>query len=254
MEIINVIILSFIQGVTEFLPISSSSHLVLLSELSNFPDQGLGFDIALHAGSLLAILIYFKDEIKKILVMTDDGRHYLKLMIFASIPLPFIGIIFIDYVSLYMRNVQPIAIMTIIFALALYFVDKNRKESKKIINCSYSLMLFIGLMQTLAIMPGVSRSGVVITAALLVGFTRKDSIRISFLLSIPAIFMASTYQTVELLSTNEVIIVKDYILGFLLSFVFSYSTIKLFISTINKVTFSPYIIYRIILGTALLII
>ena len=103
-------------------------------------------------------------------------------------------------------------------------------------------------------MPGVSRSGVVITAALLVGFTRKDSIRISFLLSIPAIFMASTYQTLELLSTNEVIIVKDYILGFLLSFVFSYLTIKLFISTINKVTFSPYIIYRIILGTALLII
>lgn len=254
MEIINIIILSFIQGVTEFLPISSSSHLVLLSKLSNFPDQGLGFDIALHAGSLLAILIYFKDEIKKIFVMTDDGRHYLKLMIFASIPLPIIGIIFIDYVSLYMRNVQPIAIMTIIFALALYFVDKNRKENKKIIDCSYSLIFIIGIMQALAIMPGVSRSGVVITAALLVGFTRKDSIKISFLLSIPAIFMASTYQTVELLSTNEVIIVKDYILGFLLSFVFSYLTIKLFISTINKVTFSPYIIYRIILGTALLII
>ena len=254
MEVINIIILSFIQGVTEFLPISSSSHLVLLSELSNFPDQGLGFDIALHAGSLLAILIYFKDEIKKIFVMTDDGRHYLKLMIFASIPLPIIGVIFIDYVSLYMRNVQPIAIMTIIFALALFFVDKNRKESKKIINCSYSLMFFIGLMQALAIMPGVSRSGVVITAALLVGFTRKDSIRISFLLSIPAIFMASTYQTVELMNTNEVIIAKDYFFGFLLSFVFSYLTIKLFISTINKVTFSPYIIYRIILGTALLII
>ena len=254
MEIINIIILSFIQGVTEFLPISSSAHLILLSELSNFSDQGLGFDIALHTGSLFAILIYFKDEIKKIFVMTDDGRHYLKLMIFASIPLPIIGVIFIDYVSLYMRNVQPIAIMTIIFALALFFVDKNRKESKKIINCSYSLMFFIGLMQALAIMPGVSRSGVVITAALLVGFTRKDSIRISFLLAMPAIFMASTYQTVELLSTNEVIIVKDYIFGFLLSFVFSYLTIKLFISSINKVTFAPYIIYRIILGTALLII
>ena len=93
--------------------------------------------------------------------------------------------------------------MTIIFALALYFADKNRKESKKIINCSYSLMFFIGLMQALAIMPGVSRAGVVITAALLVGFTRKDSIRISFLLSIPAIFMASTYQTVQFLSEDD---------------------------------------------------
>ena len=136
----------------------------------------------------------------------------------------------------------------------LYFSDKNREESKKMINCSYSLMFFIGLMQALAIMPGVSRAGVVITAALLVGFTRKDSIKISFLLSIPAIFMASTYQTVQLLSENEVIIFKDYILGFLLSFLFSYLTIRLFISTINKVTFSPYIIYRIVLGTILLII
>ena len=115
-------------------------------------------------------------------------------------------------------------------------------------------MLFIGLMQALAIMPGVSRAGVVITAALLVGFTRKDSIRISFLLSIPAIFMASTYQTIQFLSADEIINIKDYILGFLLSFVFSFFTIRLFISTINKVTFSPYIIYRIILGTVLLII
>jgi undecaprenyl-diphosphatase len=186
--------------------------------------------------------------------MTDDGRQYLKLMIFASIPLPIIGIVFIDYVSLYMRNIEPIAIMTIVFALALYFADKNREGSKKIINCSYSLMFFIGLMQALAIMPGVSRAGVVITAALLVGLTRKDSIRVSFLLSIPAIFMASTYQITQLLSTNEVIIMNDYILGFLLSFVFSYLTIRLFISTINKVTFSPYIIYRIVLGTFLLII
>ena len=175
-------------------------------------------------------------------------------MVFASIPLPIIGIIFIDYVTLYMRSIQPIAIMTIIFALVLYFVDINREESKKIINCSYSLMFFIGLMQTLAIMPGVSRAGVVITAALLVGFTRKDSIRISFLLSIPAIFMASTYQTLEFLGADEVIIMEDYIIGFLLSFVFSYLTIRLFISTINKVTFSPYIIYRIVLGTILLII
>ena len=131
MELINIIILAFIQGVTEFLPISSSAHLILLSELSNFPDQGLGFDIALHTGSLLAILIYFKDELKKIFFMTKDGKDYLKVMIFASIPLPIIGIIFIDYVSLYMRNIQPIAIMTIIFALALYFQIKIEKRAKK---------------------------------------------------------------------------------------------------------------------------
>ena len=252
MEILNIIILSFIQGVTEFLPISSSSHLILLSELSDYPDQGLGFDIALHTGSLMAVLIYFKSELKKILFLTHDGQQYLKLMFIASIPLPIIGLIFIDYISLYLRNMQSIAVMTILFALMLYFVDKNRKERENILNVSLTTIIFIGLMQTLAIIPGVSRAGIVITAALIVGFNRSDSIKISFLLSIPAILMASIYQITQLLDTNDIILVREYLLGFLFSFIFSYLTIRLFISTINRITFSPYIIYRIILGTFLL--
>ena len=252
MEILNIIILSFIQGVTEFLPISSSSHLILLSELSDYPDQGLGFDIALHTGSLIAVLIYFKSELKKILFLTHDGQQYLKLMFIASIPLPIIGLIFIDYISLYLRNMHSIAVMTISFALILYFVDKNRKERENILNVSLTTIIFIGLMQTLAIIPGVSRAGIVITAALIVGFNRNDSIKISFLLSIPAILMASIYQMTQLLDTNDIILVKEYLLGFLFSFIFSYLTIRLFISTINRITFSPYIIYRIILGTFLL--
>ena len=252
MEILNIIILSFIQGVTEFLPISSSSHLILLSELSDYPDQGLGFDIALHTGSWIAVLIYFKSELKKILFLTHDGQQYLKLMFIASIPLPIIGLIFIDYISLYLRNMQSIAVMTILFALLLYFVDKNRKERENILNVSLTTIIFIGLMQTLAIIPGVSRAGIVITAALIVGFNRNDSIKISFLLSIPAILMASIYQMTQLLDTNDIILVREYLLGFLFSFIFSYLTIRLFISTINRITFSPYIIYRIILGTFLL--
>ncbi len=254
MDILNIIILSLIQGVTEFLPISSSAHLILLSELSNFPDQGLAFDIALHAGSLLAIVIYFRNELKKILFLTNDGKQYFRLMIIASIPLPIIGLLFVDYISLYLRNIQSIAIMTILFALLLYFADRERKESKNILNCSIAIMIFIGLMQTLAIVPGVSRAGIVITAALLVGFSRNDSIKISFLLSIPAIFMASTYQTLQLLRTSDVVLINEYVLGLLFSFIFSYLTIKIFISSINKITFSPYIIYRIILGSVLLII
>ena len=254
MDILNIIILSLIQGITEFLPISSSAHLVLLSELSDFSDQGLGFDIALHAGSLLAILIYFKDEIKNIFSYTDEGRQYLKLIIIASIPLPIFGLIFIDYVTLYMRNIQSIAIMTILFGLLLYFTDSNRKENKKMIDASLTVILFIGLLQTLAIMPGVSRAGIVITAALLIGFTRNDSIKISFLLSIPAIFMASTYQAIQLLGKSDKILIESYVLGVFLSFIFSYLTIKLFTSTISKITFAPYIIYRIVLGSALLII
>ena len=240
MDILNIIILSFIQGVTEFLPISSSSHLVLLAELSDYPDQGLGFDIALHAGSLLAVLIYFKSELKKILFLTHDGQQYIKLMFIASIPLPIIGIIFVDYISLYMRNIQSIAVMTIFFALLLYFADKNRENKKDILNVSQTTIVFIGLMQTLAIMPGVSRAGVVITAALIVGFNRNDSIKISFLLSIPAILMASTYQITQLLDSNDILLIREYFFGFLFSFIFSYLTIRLFISTINRITFPIY--------------
>ena len=254
MEILNIIILALIQGITEFLPISSSSHLVLFSELTSFPDQGIGFDIALHTGSLIAVLVYFKDELRKVLALTHEGNQYLRLLIVASIPLPIIGLIFIDYISLYMRNIQSIAIMTIIFALLLFFADKNRKDSKDVINCSLVVIIFIGLMQTLAIMPGVSRAGVVITAALLVGFSRSDSIKIAFLLSIPAIFMATIYQSMQLLNTNNVLLFREYTLGFLFSFIFSFLTIKLFISTINKISFAPYIIYRIILGSVLLIV
>ena len=254
MELLNIIILALIQGITEFLPISSSSHLVLFSELTSFPDQGIGFDIALHTGSLIAVLVYFRDELKKILFLTYEGNQYLKLLIVASIPLPIIGLIFIDYISLYMRDIQSIAIMTIIFALLLFFADKNRKDSKEVINCSLVVIIFIGLMQTLAIMPGVSRAGVVITAALLVGFSRSNSIKIAFLLSIPAIFMATIYQSIQLLNTNDVLLFRESLLGFLFSFIFSFLTIKLFISTINKISFAPYIIYRVILGSALLIV
>ena len=254
MEILNIIILALIQGITEFLPISSSSHLILFSALTPYPDQGIGFDIALHTGSLIAVLVYFRDELKKILFLTHEGNQYLKLLIVASIPLPIIGLIFIDYISLYMRNIQSIAIMTIIFALLLFFADKNRRNSRDVINCSLVVIFFIGLMQTLAIMPGVSRAGVVITAALLVGFSRSDSIKIAFLLSIPTIFMATIYQSMQLLNTNDILLFREYLLGFLFSFIFSFLTIKLFISTINKISFAPYIIYRIILGSALLIV
>ena len=141
-------------------------------------------------------------------------------MFIASIPLPIIGIIFVDYISLYMRNIQSIAVMTIFFALLLYFADKNRENKKDILNVSQTTIVFIGLMQTLAIMPGVSRAGVVITAALIVGFNRNDSIKISFLLSIPAILMASTYQITQLLDSNDILLIREYFFGFLFSFIF----------------------------------
>jgi len=253
MDFIHILILSAIQGITEFLPISSQSHLILTSHLLGMNDQGLGFDIALHAGSLIAILIYYRDEIRKMLSVTDEGIRYFKLIIIGSIPLPLIGLLLIDIVSINMRSVTSIALMTIVFALILYIADVRKKENiSSLASMSMFTIVFIGFMQTLAIMPGVSRAGIVITAALLANFSREDSIKIAFLLSIPAIFMATVYQSMQLYEIGNIQILNEYLLGMFLSFIFSYITIHLFISTINKISFIPYIIYRLILGVALI--
>jgi len=152
-----------------------------------------------------------------------------------------------------MRSILSIASMTILFAVILYMADTRKKEViTKFANISIYTIIFIGLMQTLAIMPGVSRSGIVITAALLANFSREDSIKIAFLLSIPAIFMATVYQSMQLYEVGNIEILNQHIIGMFLSFIFSYITIHLFISTINKISFTPYIIYRLILGIALL--
>ena len=253
MDFVQILILSIIQGITEFLPISSQSHLILTSKLLGMSDQGLSFDIALHAGSLLAILIYYRKEVTKIMSISDEGIQYLKLIIIGSIPLPIIGLLFVDIVSENLRTINTIAFMTIVFALLLYFAERRNHENKNsFATLSFFTIIFIGFMQTLAIMPGVSRSGIVITAALLLNYSREDSIKIAFLLSIPAIFMATVYQSMQLYEVGNIEILNEHLLGMILSFIFSYITIHLFISTINKISFTPYIVYRIALGLLLL--
>ena len=249
MDFVQILILSIIQGVTEFLPISSQSHLILTSKLLGMSDQGLSFDIALHAGSLIAILIYYRKEVTKIMSISDEGIQYLKLIIIGSIPLPIIGLLFVDIVSENLRTINTIAFMTIVFALLLYFAERRNHENKNsFATLSFFTIIFIGFMQTLAIMPGVSRSGIVITAALLLNYSREDSIKIAFLLSIPAIFMATVYQASKLYGVGDIEILNIHLLGMSLSFIFSYITIYVFISTINKISFTPYVIYRVILG------
>ena len=253
MDFVQILILSIIQGITEFLPISSQSHLILTSALLGMSDQGLSFDIALHAGSLMAIIIYYRKEITKIMSISDEGIQYLKLIIIGSIPLPIIGLLFVDIVSENLRTINTIAFMTIVFALLLYFAERRNYENKNsFATLSFFTIIFIGFMQTLAIMPGVSRSGIVITAALLLNYSREDSIKIAFLLSIPAIFMATVYQSMQLYEVGYIEILNEHLLGMILSFIFSYITIHLFISTINKISFTPYIVYRIALGLLLL--
>ena len=144
MEFIHILILSAIQGITEFLPISSQSHLILTTYILGLNDQGVGFDIALHTGSLIAILIYYRNEVNKILSLTNEGLDYLKLILIGSIPLPIIGLLFIDIVSANMRSVDSIALMTLLFAVILYFADyKQKKELTNLTNISIFTIIFI---------------------------------------------------------------------------------------------------------------
>jgi len=252
-DILNIIILSLIQGITEFLPISSSSHLILIPMLTEYPDQGVMFDIALHTGSLLAVIIYYRKEIINALKLSDHSNNLIRLLIIGSIPLPIAGLLIIDFVSYNLRGIEVIGLMTISFALLLLIADRKSENNNDIADISSIAILTIGLFQTLALVPGVSRSGIVITAALLLNYKRIDAIKIAFLLSIPAIFMASVYNVFEVTSSENIIIYKEHFIGMILSLLFSYITIHLFITTINKISFTPYIIYRILLGTMLLV-
>jgi len=252
-EILQIFLLAIVQGITEFLPISSQSHLILISKFLGMKDQGLGFDIALHSGSLLAILIYYRREINKVLSLSDEGKSYIKLIIIGSIPLPIVALGFVDLVSMHLRSTESIALMTIIFAVILYLADMRKKsECNNLRSISTYTIIFIGLMQTLAIIPGVSRSGIVITAALFANFSREDSIRIAFFLSIPAIFMATVYESAQLYELGSYRLLSDHLFGVILSFLASYATIHLFFKTINRISFTPYIIYRLLLGFILL--
>ena len=253
MDILNIIILSLIQGITEFLPISSSSHLILIPMLTEYPDQGVMFDIALHTGSLLAVIIYYRKEIINALKLSDHSNNLIRLLIIGSIPLPIAGLLIIDFVSYNLRAIEVIGLMTISFALLLLIADRKSKNNKGITAISSIEILTIGLFQTLALVPCVSRSGIVITAALLLNYKRIDAIKIAFLLSIPSIFMASVYNVFELTCSENIIIYKEHFIGMILSLLFSYITIHLFITTINKISFTPYIVYRIFLGTMLLV-
>ena len=178
-NIIEVLILSAIQGVSEFIPISSSAHLILVSSLYEFKSSSLLIDISLHLGSLVAIVYYFKEELLNI----NKNKRLISLIIIGSIPLIIFGYILYTTGLIYsLRNIETIAWTTLIFAIVLYISDKNRFDKKISTNLNIQSILFIGIMQILSLIPGVSRAGITITAARILKFNRVDSSKISFLL------------------------------------------------------------------------
>ncbi|MDC0653861.1 undecaprenyl-diphosphate phosphatase [Candidatus Pelagibacter sp.] len=249
-NIIEIVILSLIQGVSEFLPISSSAHLIIVSTLYEFKSSSLLIDVSLHLGSLLAIIFFFRKE----LIDLKNNQKLLTLMIVGSIPLIVVGYILYKTELIYLlRDLQIIAWATLIFGIILYFADKNKSDKKISSSLNLKLILYIGLFQILALIPGVSRAGITITAARILKFSRYDSSKISFLLAIPALVGASALGLKDIINQSFEL---NYIVfvGIVLSFLFSYFTIKLFLEYINKFSLTVFVIYRIAVAIVLFIV
>ena len=248
---IEIIILSFIQGVAEFIPVSSSSHLILMSNLLNFENQSLSIDVSLHIGSLLAVLVYFY---KDIISFVENKILFFKIFI-SSLPVVIVGFLLVETGIIdQIRNIKIIAWTTLIFGFLLYFSDKFKLEKNLEKNFSYKSAIFIGLFQVLSLVPGVSRSGVTITAARLLNFKRVDAAKISFLLSIPILSAVSFFGLKNLILSENIYFTKINLISIFLSFIFSLITIKYFLSYIVKFNLNVFVYYRIFLALVLFII
>ncbi len=249
-EYFYTLILALIQGITEFIPVSSSSHLIIFSKELNFSYESLELDVGLHLGSLIAIILYFRKD----LIEIKKNKNLLSLLFFGSLPLFIVGFS-VYYTGLinYLRNIEIIAWSTLLFGILLYIADKSTMDKKIENNLNFKNIFWIGILQCLALIPGVSRSGITITSARLIKFNRLDASKISFYLSIPALLGASLLGLKEMvnkdLDFNLIIFISS-----ILSFIFSYLTIKYFLIYVQKYSLNIFVYYRIFLALVLFVI
>ena len=249
-QYIEVLILAFIQGFSEFIPVSSSGHLIIASEIYNFSIGSLQLDICFHLGSLFAIIFYFRNDLLNI----SKNRNLFSLMILGSLPLIVIGYVFFTTGLIdYFRNLKIITWTTLMFGLLLFFADRSQIKQKLDTNLNYKTILIVGLFQVLAIIPGVSRSGIIITASRFLNFDRVDSSKISFYLSIPALAGASFLGIKDILETN-INFDLIFLFSIIFSFFISYLTIKYFLIYVKKFDLKFFVYYRIFLALILFVI
>ncbi len=261
MDIFQIIVLAVIQGVTEFLPVSSSAHLILVPVLTAWEDQGLGFDIAVHAGSLIAVVIYFRNDLTQ--MATEWGRSVVngKItpaarlawgVILATIPVGLAGITLKGFIEVHLRSPLLIAVGLIAFGLLLGWADWRRRGDLDVYSLTWLGMLLVGCAQALALFPGTSRSGITITAALMLGLSREAAARFSFLLSIPVIFLAGGLQLVDLIRSATPPDWSAIIFGVLLSAISAFVCIHYFMVFIRRIGMQPFVVYRLVLGVILI--
>ena len=246
---IEILILSLIQGVAEFIPVSSSSHLIVVSKYLNFNEQSLSIDVSLHMGSFLAVVVYFY---KDLLSFFKNRFLFLKIFI-SSVPVMIVGFFLVKFGLVdKIRNLETIAWMTIIFGVLLYISDRFNLNKSLEKDFTYKSAIIIGLFQILSLIPGVSRSGIAITAARLLNFERVDSAKISFFLSIPVLGAVSFFGLKNLIVEDNFFLMKLNLLSTIFSFIFSLITIKYFLKYIKNFNLNLFVYYRILLGLVLL--
>lgn len=260
MTILQTLILGILQGITEFLPISSSAHLILVPIITGWPDQGVAFDLAVHVGTLLAVVLYFRkdllsisrDGILSIVQRRRVGQSRLAwAVVLGTIPTGLAGLALMDLVETSLRSIAVIAITTIVFGLLLGIADVSNRGTRTLDKLTWGDVAFIGLAQALALIPGTSRSGVTLTAGLMLGLTREAAARFSFLLAIPITALASAAKIIELAQSDLVVDWLHFLIGGITSFITAILAIHFFLQLLNRFGMMPYVIYRLILGAVI---
>lgn len=261
MDWIQVVVLAVLQGFTEFLPISSSAHLILLPLLVEWPDQGLAFDVVVHVGTLLAVLVYFRRDLWRMcrdwLKSLTAGHRvgdslWVWYLVVGTVPVGLCGLVLTAIGTESLRSASVIAGTTIFFALLLWWSDRSNRGARGDQDIGWRDVLIIGAAQALALIPGTSRAGITITAGLALGLKRESSARFSFLLSIPVIVLAGLLKALEAWSSQAPVAWDAMFAGAMIAFACAYATIHFFLKLVERVGLFPFVIYRLVLGVVLL--
>ena len=261
MDIFQAIFLALVQGITEFLPVSSSGHLILASNLIGWADQGLAFDVAVHLGSLVAVIIFFRKDLTRLTISwlasifkrhVDGDAILAWQLVVVTIPTSVVAWVFSDFIEMHFRSLSVVASATIFFGLLLGLADISRKTDAPSESLSWRDSFLLGCAQICALVPGASRSGVTMAAALALGYSRNVSARFSFLMAVPIIFLSGVYKTTQ--SMGEETLLIPLLIGVIVSAISAYFCIGIFLRFIQRIGMIPFVIYRLILGSILLFV
>src|SRR5687768_8156291 len=262
MDTLQLVVLALVQGLTEILPISSSAHLVLVPHIAGWPDQGLSFDVALHIGTAIAIIAYFRADLARMTAAwfgsisqrrLDPDSRLMWGVLLGTIPAGLAGLLIGDFVETELRSPRFIACTLMVFALILWLADARGTRKREVASIGIHDAIIIGIAQAIALMPGVSRSGITMTAGLALGLTRQSAARFSFLLSLPIVLLAGALKMAQLALSPEPAHWPTLVLAAALSGVITFLCIHAFLKLLTHIGMLPFVIYRLILGVALLL-